>query len=127
MRLLGSGFSVTESTFAGTTAGAQEQGFTAVIGHKGMKVQKITAFCGGSSVAANTSGGIKFLYGQSSDAVTSTIIVLPTPQSANAISSAGVVTGMSVTLDGLNIDCSWFEAETNEAAAGGWGIFVFGD
>jgi len=128
MRLLGSGYVVTETTFAGTTAGAggASTGSGTYAPGKGFKIQKVVAFCGGSTVAANSSGGIQLTVGQSSGATESTYVVLPFPKYADA-SSAASAAPMSVELEGLNIQCNWFEARTNEAASGGWGIFVMGE
>jgi hypothetical protein len=116
MRLLASGFTTAETTIAGTTAGGGEVfGAAAQIG-KSMTIRKVTAF-GASSVAENTSGGMKLVTGNSSDSPVSTFVILPGPTSG----------GISVTLDGLSIECSWFDVFTNEAGAGGYGVYVFGD
>jgi len=128
MKLLGSGFSTAESTFGGTTAaagGASTLGGTQPVG-KGFKIKKIVAWCGGTTVAANTSGGIQFAYGDSSGAPVSTLVVLPTPKINDASSNASAMP-MVVELEGFDIQCNWFEARSNEAASGGWGIYVFGN
>ena len=121
MKLLGSGFVVTETSFAGTTAGASsgQPG-------EGFRIQKVTAFCGGTTVAANSSGGIKLVVGRSSGNPQSTYVVLPYPKQGDASSLASAAP-LSVTLEGLDIRANWFEAFSNESAAGGWGIFVLGE
>ena len=113
MRLLASGFSTAETSFAGSPAA----GSTAMEGKQvSFTVDRIVAF-GASSVLENTSGGIKFNYGDSSADIFSTLVVLPGPTSAGAY----------VELSGLNIKTRYFEFFSNEAGAGGYGIFVFGD
>ena len=122
MRLLANAFSTAETTFAGTTAGDSSfrgQG-------TGIRIQRVTAFCGGTTVAANSSGGITLTVGANSSEPWSTYVVLPYPKSVDA-SSGGSAAPLSVTLDDLDIRCDWFQAATHEAAAGGWGIFVFGE
>jgi hypothetical protein len=127
MRLLKNAFSTAETTMAGTTAGAGGVGSSGTYGAgKGFKIQRITAFCGGTTVAPNTSGGISLQYGESSDYITSTMVVLPYPCGSD-ISSQNQGGPVSVTLDGLDIRCNWFQALTHEAAPGGWGIFVIGE
>src|SRR3990167_3866741 len=108
-KLIGSGFTTAESTFAGTTAGLSSGGSGG-----GLRIKRITAFAA-SSAAENTSGGINFVYGESSAVPLSTLTILPGPTSNCAF----------LTLDGLNIYAKWFEARSNEAGAGGYGIFVF--
>ena len=125
MRLLANGFTTGATTFLGTTAGAQEQGFTAVAGSKGMKIKKIVAFAGGTTAAAGSSGLLKFRYGRSSDAIISTMILMA-PAANDALTSVTVGGGQNIVLDGLNIDAGWFDAETMIISAG-VGIFVFGD
>lgn len=116
MKLLGSGFTTAASTFAGVTGGSGTfHGSTVQSQSKGFEIQKIVAF-GASSVAPNTSGGIKFRWGLSSGQVESTLVVLPGPSSV----------GLVVELSGLDLEANWFQAETNEAGAGGYGIFVMG-
>ncbi len=132
MKLLGNGYIATETTMAGTTAGGGEAAGAGTYGagSGGFTIRRITAFCGGTTVVPNSSGGIMFRYGDSSDTILSTMIVLPYPYTGSVTSAATpphLGAPLSVTLDGLNIQCNWFEAETNEAAPGGWGIFVFGD
>ena len=121
MKLLGSGFTTAESSFGGTTAG----GSSGAAG-EGFRIQRVTAFCGGTTVAANSSGGIKLVGGRSSVNSQSTYVVLPTPKSGDASSGVSAAP-LSVTLDDLDIRCNHFEAFSNESAAGGWGIFVFGE
>ena len=111
MKLLGSGRSTAETTLAGTTAGLSSGGSGG-----GLRIRRITAY-GASSAAENTSGGMNFVYGNSSVEPLSTLTILP------GLTSVATV----VTLDGLDIYTRWFDARTNEAGAGGYGIFVFGD
>ena len=128
MKLLANGWSTAETTLAGTTAGAggaSSAGGTYGTG-KQLRVQKIVAFTGGSTVAPNTSGGLHFRYGDSSDNIRSTFVVLPMG-GGGALTSAAAVPQFSITLDDLNIQCNWFEAASQEGAAGGWGIFVMGE
>ncbi|KKN15581.1 hypothetical protein LCGC14_0984660 [marine sediment metagenome] len=132
MRLLANGFTTAATTFAGTTAGAQ-QGFSThadytaagVAGSKGMTIKKIVAFAGGTTAAAGSSGLLKFRYGRSSDAIISTMILMA-PAANDALTSVTVGGGQNIVLDGLNIDAGWFDAETMIISAG-VGIFVFGD
>jgi len=130
MKLLKSKYVVLETTFAGTTGGGGGIGSTGTYGAGyGFLIQKITAFCGGTTVAPNSSGGIMFRYGDSSNAILSTMIVLPYPYTGFPTSEAKpphIGAPLSVTLEGLNIKCNWFEAATNEDAPGGWGISVMG-
>lgn len=126
MRLLGNGFTTAATTFAGTTAGAQEA-FSggSVVGSKGMIIRKIVAFAGGTTAAAGSSGLIKFRYGQSSGSVVSTLIILASAHN-DALTSVTAGGAQSIVLDGLNIDASWFDADATVISAG-VGIFVFGD
>ena len=127
MRLLGNGWSTAETTMAGTTGGAGGVGSSGTYGPgKRFRVERIVAFTGGSTVAPNTSGGLHFRYGDSSDYIQSTLVVLPMG-GGGALTSAAAVPQFSVTLDDLNIRCNWFEAASQENAAGGWGIFVMGE
>ena len=122
MYLIASGFSSAETTMAGFTAGASSfRGQS-----NGIRIQRVTAFCGGTTVAANTSGGSTLRVGGSSDDVHSTFVVLPYPKQGDASSLASAVP-FSLTLDNLDIRADWFEAATHEAAAGGWGIYIFGE
>ncbi len=119
MKLLNSGFTTAETTFVGTTGGsggASTAGGSMPVGPGSFHVQKIV-FTAGSSVAANTSGGIMFRYGQSSDAIESTIVLVGGPSSE----------GIYAEFDDLDIRCQWFEAATNEAGAMGYTVFVYGD
>jgi len=129
MKLLGNGWSTAEATLAGTTAalgGATTVTGTYAPGPGGLRVQKIIAITGGSTVTPNTSGGLHFRYGDSSDAIFTTLVVLP--MTCNGAGSTAVpLSPMVVTLDGLDIKCNWFEAASQEAAIGGWSIFVFGE
>ena len=93
-------------------------------GNRQFEIDKIVVVCGGSTVAANSSGGIKFVYGESSGNPLSTL-VFPTPKNGDA-SSAASAAPFSVELSGLQIQANWFEFATNEAAAGGWSIFAWG-
>ena len=114
MRLLANGRTTAETTLVGTTAGASS--FAGGGGAGGLRVRKIVAY-GASSVAENTSGGMNFVYGDSSGDTNTTLTILPGPTSVATV----------VTLDGLDIYTQFFEARTNEAGAGGYGIFVFTD
>ena len=115
-KLIASGFTVTESTFAGTTAGSKTvEGVSA--GPAGFNVDKIVAF-GASSVVGNSSGGLKFRWGESSAVGVTTLVVLPVPSSE----------GMVVELAGLGLkNVKWFDFATEEAGAAGFGAFVFGE
>ena len=129
MRLLKNGWSTAETTMAGTTAGGGEAvvaGSGTYGAGKGLRVEKIVAFCGGSTVAPNTSGGLHFRYGESSNSILSTLVILPMG-GGGALTSAAAVSYFSISLEGLNIQCNWFEAASQEAAAGGWGCFIFGE
>ena len=120
MRLLGRGFTTAETTIAGTTSGSSQYG-----DGKSMVVRKVIAMCGGTTVAANSSGGMNVVFGMSSAFPESTL-TFPTPKSGDA-SSAVSAAPAQWELDGLAIRCGWFDARTNEAAGGGWSIFIFGD
>ena len=108
MALIASGYVVTETTLAGTTAGLSSGAPTGV----GLKVDKIVAW-GQSSVATNTSGGLKFRRGQSSGGTLTTMVILPVPSS----------NGMVVELNNLNIYTGFFDFATEEA--GDWAVWVF--
>ena len=113
MRLIASGFTTAETSFAGSPAA----GSTAMEGKQvSFTVDRIVVF-GASSVAENSSGGVKFNYGASSADIFSTLVVLGGPTSG----------GLYTELSGLNIQTRYFEAFTNEAGAGGYGIFIFGN
>lgn len=128
MRLLASGFTTAEaSSFVSLSAGERAGIGVATGNPKGIKVSKIVAFTGGSTLGANSSGGLTFRYGASSGAVVSTLVILPFPQGSLPISSAVSVSPFQVTLEDLNIECGWFEVASHEAATGGWGCMVFGD
>ena len=114
MRLLRADRTTAETTLAGTTAGALSTLGSGSAG--GLRVRKIIAY-GASSVAENTSGGMNFVYGDSSADVHTTLTILPGPTSVATV----------VYLDTFDIYTRWFEARTNEAGAGGYAIFVFGD
>ena len=90
-----------------------------------MVVRRVVAMCGGTSVAANSSGGMNVVFGMSSDAPESTL-TFPTPKSGDATSAVSAA-AVQWELEGLSIQCGWLEARTNEAAHGGWSVFVFGD
>ena len=109
MVLLNSGFVVTETTFGGTTAGAS----SGAPGGVGLHISKVVAF-GQSSVASNSSGGLKLRYGTIAGTVETTRVLLPVPSSNTVV----------ITLDDLRIDCNWFDLATEEAGA--FGAFVFG-
>jgi hypothetical protein len=117
MKLLGNGYTTAETTFAGTIVGGTTA--SAYGAQASMKVEKIVAFTGGSSVAPNTSGGITFRYGKSSNNIYSTLVILPAP--------ASTLAALDIEINGLALQCSWFEAVSHEAASGGWGIIVMGD
>ena len=119
MKLLASGFSTAETTFA------SRQASTGYGAGKSMTVRRVVAMCGGTTVAANSSGGVNVVFGMSSDAPESTL-TFPTPKSADA-TSGGSAAAAQWELEGLSIQCGWLEARTNEAAHGGWSVFVFGD
>ncbi len=108
--LLQSTFSVLESTFGGTTGPAGGIG-SAV--DRGILVQSVQV-AGVSSVVANTSGGVVFTYGRSSDDIDSSIVVLPSPTS----------NGMFARWADLGIECGWFEFRANEA--GQYSVVVLG-
>src|SRR3990167_6603727 len=120
MRLLGRGFTTAETTIAGTTSGSSQYG-----DGKSMVVRKVVAMCGGTTVAANSSGGMNVAFGMSSAFPESTL-TFPTPKSADA-TSGGSAAAAQWELEGLSIQCGWLEARTNEAAHGGWSVFIFGD
>ena len=113
-RLIASGFTTAETTFGGAAQPLQSSLGSGSAG--GLHVKKIVAF-GASSVAENTSGGINFVYGNSSGSPESTLTIMGGPTSNATV----------VTLDGLDIRCRFFDFRTNEAGAGGYGIFVFGE
>jgi len=111
MRLLNSTFIVIETSALGTTAG----GSSGRANDVGLTIRKIVAF-GASSVAPNTSGGMKLnTYPNSSGDTASTFVLLPSPTS----------NGIAVTLDDLQIRCGVFEIFTNEA--GEFGVYILGD
>lgn len=127
MKLLGSGYEVTETTFAGSTAGGGGAAGAGTYGPGfGFNIRKVIAFTGGSSVAANSSGGIQLTIGDSSGAPASTFVVLPYPRFGDPSSATGSAP-MVMVIDDLDLKCNWFEARCNEAAAGGWGIYVLGE
>lgn len=126
MRLLAHGFSTAETTLVTSTAIAGTVSAAGSAGGKGtFKITKVTIFCGGTTVAPNTSGGIKLNYGDSSASMASTI-VFPTPV-GGAISSAVPVSVASWEVSDLNIHTNCFKVANNEAATGGWTAFVFGE
>jgi hypothetical protein len=119
MKLLASGFVQTETTMCGATipgsSGAQYH----------FKVEKIIVAIGGSTVAANSSGSCKFVYGHSSDAVLSTMH-FPTPIGGD-VSSKQLAAPLVIELDNLGINCKWFEVVTNEANTGGIAAWIIGE
>ena len=126
MKLLSNGWTTAESTFAGTTAGGGGVGSTGTYGAgSGFTIKKIVAQCGGSTVITNTSGMLHFRYGDSSNAVLSTMIILG--GSPHALTSVTIPIPQTITLDDLNIKCNWFEFISQEGAAGGYLGFVFGE
>jgi len=127
MRLIKNAWTTAETTFAGTTAGlggASSAGGTYGVG-TGFKIDKIIAQCGGSSAQCNTSGMLLFRYGDSSNDIESTMVVLG--GSPYAETSVTMNAPQTIVLDDLNIRCNWFQFASKEDAAGGWNIFVFGD
>ena len=127
MKLLANGFTTGATTIAGTTAGAREgfPGGAAVGPAKSFNITKIVAFAGGTTAAAGSSGLLKFRYGQSSDAVFSTLILLASAHN-DALTSAAQGGPQKIVLDGLNISCGWFDADVTIISAG-VGIYIFGD
>ena len=120
MKLLGSGFTTAETTFAGTTSGSSLYGAS-----RSLVVRKVVVMSGGSTVAANSSGLVNVVFGMSGGAPESTL-TFPTPKFADA-SSGGSAAPAQWEVDGLAIKCGWFEARTNEANNGGVSVFVLGD
>lgn len=112
-RILQSTFAVTESTFGGTTGPSGGFGGSTVVLEDGILVQDILV-AGVSSVAANTSGGVLFTYGRSSDDIVSTLVVLPSPTS----------NGMFMAWNNLGLECGWFDFRSNEA--GEFSVIVLG-
>jgi len=125
MKLLGNGWTTAETTFGGSTAGGGGIGSTGTYGAgPGFLIQKIVAQCCGSTVITNTSGMLHFRYGDSSDYIESTMIILGGAPYAET--SVTMPAPQSIILDGLNIKCNWFEFISQEGAAGGYLGFVFG-
>ena len=128
-RLLIEGFTTIETTMITSTA---------IIGHAGgpdssgvqrslTDVEKIVVACGGTTVEANSSGGLKFCYGDSSGTLVSTLVI-PTPIDGWLSSDAKPERGanpMTVVLDELGIRCKAFKVITKEDAHGGWFASVF--
>jgi hypothetical protein len=85
--------------------------------------------CGGSTVTANSSGGIKVNFGLTSATALSTL-VFPTPFGGGmtSVATPPMASGpMVIDFNDLSIQTEWFSVETNEAAHGGWSAFVFGE
>ena len=127
MRLLANGFTTAVSTLAGSTAGAGGASTAGTgtygAGH-GLRVQKVSVMSGGTSVAPDgTDGLVGFRYGDSSNAILSTITVCPQP----LVVGGAPVGVFQVELDGLDIRCNWFEAITRTTCAGGVGVYIFGE
>ena len=128
-RLLIEGFTTIETTMITSTA---------IIGHAGgpdssgvqrrvTAIEKIVVACGGTTVEANSSGGLKFCYGDSSDTLVSTLVI-PTPIDGWLSSAQKPERGampMSVILDELGVRCRAFKVITNEDAHGGWSASVY--
>jgi len=123
-RLIRSDFSTAETTMGGSTGGLTAKSSGGESGIRSFIVEKIVVAFGGSTVAANTSGGCKFVYGESSGVPLSTL-VFPTPKNGDA-SSAASAAPLVVELDELEIHTQWFEFVTNEASQGGVSVFAFG-
>ena len=128
-RLLISGFTTAEATIVTSTAiiGGAGGPDSSGVQRRVTAIEKLVVVCGGTTKTANSSGGLKFSYGDSSDVLMSTL-VFPTPFAGNYTSAQTPPMGtgpMVVTLDELGIRCRAFKAMTNETAHGGWSIFVF--
>ena len=118
MRLLTNGFTTAASTLAGTTAAATSGG------QQTAKIEKITIHCGGTTIApAGEDGLVSLRYGDSSDAIFTTMTICPQPF---AVGSGGQGV-FQVELSDLGIRTRWFEAYTNTTCEGGVGVFIFGE
>lgn len=126
MRLLGSGFSTAATSFAGTTGGSAGTFDSAAPQGKGMRIQRVVAACGGTTAAPQSVAGMSLTYGISSEATIASLPILVAP-SMGAMSSVSPQAAFTQTIDGLNIECNWFEVKTDIAAQGGWSVFVMGD
>ena len=117
MKLIQSTFAVTESTFGGSTSPSQSHAGGAA-GAGLFRIDRIVV-TGVSSVAANTSGGVELHYNRmsgtgSSAGAASSMVILPSPTSV----------GLTVELENLDLDVSWFDFESNEA--GQYAVWVWG-
>src|SRR3990167_3203831 len=99
MKLLASGFSTAETTFA------SRQASTGYGAGKSMTVRRVVAMCGGTTVAANSSGGMNVVFGMSSAFPESTL-TFPTPKSGDATSAVSAAAAQW-GLDGLVLRCGW--------------------
>ena len=117
MKLLTNGFTTAATTLAGTTAVATSGGQPTKI------IEKITVQCGGTTIApAGEDGLVSLRYGDSSDAIFTTMTVCPQPF---AVGSGGQGP-FQMELSDLNIRTRWFEAYTNTTCEGGVGVYIFG-
>ena len=127
-RLLISGFTTVASTFITSTAIFGVHGSAGgTVGKAMVDIEKLVVACGGTTVEANTSGGLKFCYGESSDVLPSTLVI-PTPIDGWLSSDAKPERGtmpMSVVLNELGIRCKSFKVITKEDAHGGWSVSVY--
>lgn len=124
MRLLTNGYTTAASTLAGSTKIGPNttQGGYGVVN---FVIDKITVLTGGTSVApAGTDGLVSLRYGKSSEHTMTTMTVCPQPQC-----TGGAALGITqVDLGpGLRIKTQWFEAITRTTAAGGVGVYIFGE
>ena len=127
-RLLISGFTTAESTFVTSTAILGIHGSAGgTVGKAVVAIEKLVVVCGGTTKTANSSGGLKLMYGESSGVLASTLVI-PTPFAGNYTSAQTPPMGTAplvITLDELGIRCKAFKVAINEDSHGGWSAFVF--
>jgi len=123
MRLLANGLSTAVTTLAGSTAVLPGGTTASVYGaQQTVVVEKIVVMCGGTTIAPASSGGlVNFRYGDSSGSGNTTLVICPQPNFVG-----GTPAPFQFELDGLGIQCRWFEAVTMTTCAGGVGVYVFG-
>ena len=125
MRLLTNGFTTAATTLAGSTAlGSVYSSDRMFAAPKEFTIEKVTVHVGGTSVApAGTDGLVSLRYGDSSDVAVTTMTICPQPQC-----TGGAAQGIQVAeLSDLGIKAKWFQAITRTTAAGGVGVYIFGE
>lgn len=122
-RLLANGFTTAASTLAGSTKiSAVYSSASKYQAQKVFVIDKITVQVGGTTVAPDGEDGLVSLrYGDSSDAVMTTMTVCPQP-----FRVGGGPTPFQMELSDLGIKTKWFEFITRTTCEGGVGVYCFG-